>query len=364
MKKFKKYLGLLLCFLLVAPTIILAEEEPIKEPIEVENRFVVEADDEVTSKKDVNGSGGYFGNNVTFDKTMDGIGLFAGNNVNYKGNSEYAVLAGNTITLDGEITKDGAIFGNLIDFKEEFVSHRDLVVFGSSVTLKGNFERDLLITADTVVIENTSIKGNIKVMAGTIEVKETATIAGTLTYNEDAEVTIANNATIGNTVISEKIAQSTQEIIWTYFLDYAGILFVFLVLALLVPSLFKRIDNKVEKAGASSIVAMLGYGALGLIGIPIAIVLLFMIPFGGLLGFIAIALYIILACLTTMFTGYLLGLFIWKQWIKKEKNTLLIGLLGISILCILLFIPYINNILSVVSVLFGFGLILTLFKKD
>lgn len=356
MKNLKKYLVVFLMLVTITPFVIKAEEAPI-------DNFVVEADDEVSSTKDVNGSGVYAGNNVTFDKKMDGIGLFAGNNVNFKGNSEYALIAGNNITVAGTISKDGAVLGNIINFDDNFIGQRDIVVLGAAINAKGQFNRDVIIYGDSVILEKVNIAGNVKIFASSIEIKKDTVINGTLSYNEDAKTNIASEATITNTILSAKIGQSALDRLKDYIVDYAGMLLVFLALVLIVPGLFKRIDDKTKDRSVASIFALLGFGAVGIIAVPIAFILLCSFIFGVSLGLLLLALYIIIMCLTTLFTGYFIGTLILRKCFKKE-NMLLSGLIGITAIYLLTLVPYISGFVSLINILFGFGIVIMLFKRD
>jgi len=68
--------------------------------------------------------------------------------------------------------------------------------------------------------------------------------------------------------------------------------------------------------------------------------------------------------LSIIFTGYYLGLVIYKKLLKKDVNILLSGLMGITILYLLSIIPKIGFIVALVYALAGMGIVIKLFAKD
>lgn len=352
MKRFKYLLfTILLLFSFASP--ILAEG------------FNYNYDDDVITEKEVDGSSIALGNNVTFKNIVNGFGIVGGNNVTYNGNSEYAIIAGNSVKVDGNIQNDAAIFGNIVEVREDFKVTRDLSIFCSDLSLKGNIGRDMIIYASTVKINNVVIEGNITIHASKIELGDNVVINGTLKYSKDAETTISPICKIGNTIITEpEITTNTQtHRIMNKLYSYAGVLVTFVALVLLFPSIFKKINKKMQEIKTIDLFNVLGNGAIILIFIPFIIILLFISTIGVSLGFLLLALYIISICLTTLFTGYTLGQFIWNKWFKKENNMLLCGLIGITLITLLELIPVVRTIITILVLFFGLGIIYRLLKK-
>lgn len=366
MKKLKVVLVLLICFSFWPEFNACAEESNNSEEVKVEDKFNVSTGNDVNSGNDINGSSILAGNNVTSTNQVKGIDMLFGNNVNHKGNSDYALLAGNNVNVFGKVNNDGVIFGNLVTFDASAVVERDMFIFANSVTLNGTIHRDVTIYAASVIVNDAEIKGNVKIYATTIEVNDNTVVVGDLSYNEDAEATISNTASIGNITLLEQMIKelSLEQRIWNLITGYCGVLFIFVAIALFVPALFKRIQDKNEKPSAISILSLLGYGALGLIAIPLVFIVLCYLVLGVPLAFLLLILYILVIWLSSLFTGYLYGHLIWQNFIKKEPNILLIGLIGITLNVILTAIPVVGNLFTVISLMLGVGIVLQLFKKN
>ncbi len=353
----KKYIKLILFLFVFIPfTNVIATDEVI-------DNFETVIEENINYDKAVNGSSVQMGNNVSVKGSTRGVGITLGNTVKFNGITDYAVIAGNTVDVDGTIANDGLISGNLINFSESFTANRDIFIFGNEITLDGTFDRDVVIYGSKVII-NGNIKNNLTIKASNIEIKSTAIVAGVLKYNKDA--TINNKSdNINQTELSAEFIYKntfTDTIIMTLH-SLAGLLIVYIVLVLVFPSLFEFISNKTQNLKVVDVLSLLGLGALILIVVPIIVILLITLIFGIPLSLLLLTSYIVVIYLSKMFVGYVVGNFIWNKYIKRDRNHLLVGLLGISIIYVILLIPYLGDFVSLFSLLFGIGIVGRLLKK-
>ena len=319
--------------------------------------------DSVNEDNKANSSSAIFGNNITSNNITEGIEALFGNNVNYNGTSDYSLVFGNNININGIINNDGFIFGNLVNINEDSEVNRDLIIFGSEVKINGKINRDVRIFASSVVI-NGEVTGNLSINATNIDINEA--VIGILSYNKDATVNIADNAKIGETILTDEILTKTTLIdqVIKFIINLISTLVLFSVICLIIPQLFKRVNDKNKSINVLSFFSLFGFGALSLILIPAISLVLFSFTFTFSLALLSLVLYIIAICLATIFTGYLLGYIIWKNFVKKEENPLLIGLVGITIISILTSIPTLGFIFSFLAIMIGMGIILQQFRKD
>lgn len=328
------------------------------------NDFNYKIDNEVNTSDTINGSSLILGNNVTNTNEVNGVDINLGNNINYKSKSDYALILGNNVNIFGNIKNDGLIFGNLVTFDSNFNIDRDLFIFGNSVNLNGKFNRNVTIYASEVIINDTNVSGNINIYASKIDVKNGASI-NKLSYNEDAVINIESE-NIKETALLEKLVKEItfKEKFINFMIDYGGMLVMFLAISLIFPALFKNIEKKNASIDFKSIFSTIGYGALGLFIIPIIVIFISSFIFGVPLALLLITLYIIIICLSYIFSGYLLGYLLWNKFIKKDANQLLIGLLGISLVYIITIIPIIGSLFGLIFTLVGIGIIFKLIKRS
>lgn len=350
-----KKLGFLLLLLVIPFTFVKADDN-----------FNLIAEDSAKLETEVNGSSVTAGaNNATTTGTVKGINMVFGNNVDHRSVSDYAILAGNSLKVTGNILNDGFVMGNVINFDKDFKINRDLVILGNAVSLKGNVTRDVTIFASSVNISEAKISGNVTIKATSITIEDDVVISGKLTYNEDAKQNISNEADIITVEKTEKLTTidfGTK--VKTFIISYLSTLALFAILALVVPALFKRIKTKNKNIKLSDLISNLGYGAIFLIIIPILFAVLLCTIIGIQVAIFAIIAYVVIIWLSLLIFGYLIGNIIWEKYIKKDENILLEGLVGISIIEIVSIIPYVGGIIIFIALLMGIGTTLKLFSKN
>ena len=317
-------------------------------------------DDKVVVDSDLDNSSLIMGNNVELSSKVDGLGIILGNEVMFNAVSDYFITFGNNITFDGKV-RDGLIFGNKVIFNESSTIGRDVIIFASSVNISGSINRNIEIYANDVTIKDVQISGNLKIRASTIDIERNADIIGELSYNDNAKVNISDVASIGSKktyVVEKEKKNELVEKIKTKLVSFVNILVIFAILLYLFPNLFSKLDKS-----RNNIVKNIGVGLVTLIIIPIIILIFIFTLFGISLAILLACLYAILIYLSTIVTGYILGCFIWDKLIKIDKRLYLVGVIGIFILYILKLIPYISNLVTVISVVIGVGSIISLYHR-
>ena len=363
MKKFLRNFILVFAVVIVFP--VSALEQPLATSNDsLESDFYLKAENNVELKKDVNGSSLLAGDNVNVNKNINGIGFIFGNNVKVNGNLEYGFTAGNNVAINGLYENDAIIFGNIVTFNNDSKVGRDAIIFASTVTISGNFERNVKIFASEVIIKDANILGNVRIHANNIEILENSVINGKLSHNDTAIVDVNETAAIG------EIVKFEDKYIEPSFFDKAvdklvltgGLLLVFAVFALTCPKLFEKLNKNFDNMEASTPFVYGGIGAISLLFIPIIVVMLFITIIGLPLGLVLTGLYLLMLYLSALFTGYLIGRTVNKS-MKKEDNILLNGLTGMLVLYVISLIPFVSTMVAFIKVMVGFGIVITLFKK-
>lgn len=329
-------------------------------PISV-NALNINVNGEVKENQEIQGSSILLGNYVENTNKVSGLDMTLGNTIKYEGESEYLLSAGNNIEINGIVKNDGFVFGNVVNFNENSIIERDLLVLASNVTISGTIKKDVTIYASTVTI-NGNIE-NVNIKANEIIIKN-ANI-NNLSYNEDAVIEVKDSQ-VNTTNLTEKLQSEVtiQDQIMNFIYNLGGILVIFLALYLLAPKLFKKIESNNANITVLNVFSMFGFGTLSLILIPVIFILLLTITFCIPLAILLLILYVLAIWLSSIFTGYLLGYVIWTKLMKKENNPLLTGLIGIVVLNLLGIIPYIGILITVISVMIGIGVILQQFKRN
>ena len=360
----KKFLVLLLAALLFVSPVLACEggEEGTNCATIEESAF--KAGDSVTYDKEVLGSAFIAGNITSFSGNSDGILFIAGNSVDVKGEAEYGMIAGNTVTVSGRIIKDSFAAGNIIVINANV--GRDLYAAGSSVTLSGVVDRNVYIGADTIILENVEIMGDATVVGEHVTIGKDVVINGTLKY-ADEKTTIDSSAEIAALETVEVSDYATVEVhpfiadLKAKAFSYLSLLLVFVVMAVFTPALFKGVGK--EELSVMQIITYIGYALVYLILVPMASIILFAFLIGIPVALIALCAYIVTIYLAYAYVGYYIGKKIMEK-AGKDENALLEGLIGITILYIVSIIPVVGGLVSFLARLCGIGIMLfTVYKR-
>ena len=327
------------------------------------DHFYSDADNKADLNADVEGSAALAGESVNVKSDVDGIAFEAANVADFNGTAEYGVFAGMEVNVNGTINNDTFIAGNIVKLQKKSDLKRDVVIAGNDVVINGNIDRNLTVYGNNVEI-NGSVTDHVKLVVSSVKVSDEAKL-GSISYPEDAKVSISDKASVGEVTKTEAINTSTttiSDVIVSNVFSLVGLLVVFAVLTLVCPSVFSKIQDKYSKFDFDKGIEVVTKGLLSLILVPMIIMLCISFSFGIPLAFILIALYVIAIYLSTIFASYLLGYKIWQKFGKRDINILVIGLLGLLIVMILKMIPGVNVIVNVITLLIGLGLIIDGFK--
>ena len=138
---------------------------------------------------------------------------------------------------------------------------------------------------------------------------------------------------------------------------------VFLVIALLLPKTISKTEEIYNDKKGKGYIRNLGIGVILLIVVPLTSLLLLISNIGVSLGLILMAIYVIAIYLSYIYSGYVLGNLLINKWLKLKSNKYIVGLIGITILKLLTYIPAIGGLVIVVSVSIGLATILELTKS-
>lgn len=307
-----------------------------------------------------------FGNTVESKSQVDGISVIAGNALNIKGKHTYGAYAGNIITINTEIEKDLFVAGNEINIGSDSILGRDVYIAGNSVKINANIERNLRVACSTIDISGIKIKGNVILDVSSIVMDEKTVIDGKLTYYEGTKVIGKDLATIGEIKIKKSHSDEFVRLnLWNKVYDViissmAGLISM-LVLFFIMPGTKKKIDK--EKIAPGVIAETSLKGLVVLVVVPfisvVAMITGVLLP----LSLIALAIYVISVYLASLISAYIVGKELLKKMAKKD-NVYLALCIGIPLLKIIAYIPIVGVLTSIVSLLYGLGIIYKFIKTN
>lgn len=301
------------------------------------------------------------GNNIsTREEAPLGLMLVAGNMLNLQSASEYSFAFGNVIEYSAETSRDIFMAGNMITLTDDAKVGRDVYAAGNEVQVNTDIPGDLSAVADTVVLKDTKIHGNVNLDASVIKFAGQVEIVGTLTYNDNAAVSGLDNAKYGKVDVYHVVeADGFALFVASVYAKIIGAASLFLIVALicvLMPKLHEKIDHEVavDRFGMNLVI---GLGVL--IGVPVVALFSFLTFVAAPLGIIGLLIYGIMIYLSQGFSGIWLGHLIIEKLFKAKGNIFVEAVVGILILAGLALVPYLNVATGFLGLLLGLGLIVS-----
>jgi len=304
------------------------------------------------------------GNNMTSNATAaTGMMLVAGNVLNLNVTAEYGLVFGNVIDFNGRTSRDLYIAGNVVTLKADAELGRDVFVASSSLAVETDLAGDLAVTAETVVLKDIEVRGNVNINAARVQFDGDVKIAGALTYNDDASVSGLDRVSYGSIeayhVDTPDAAALIVAEVYGKFISIAGLFVVMALIAAFYPKVHDKLANE---ANVNSFGADLAIGLGTLIIIPAVALLSFFTVVAAPLGVIAIVLYLVMIYLAQGFAGAWLGHILLTKLMKGKSNVFAEIFVGVLILGLLALIPFVGVATGFIGMLLGLGLIVKCIK--
>lgn len=300
----------------------------------------------------------YAGNDVVNSALTDGLLFSFGNRMEVRGAGEYNIAAANILEVHGATEKDLFAAGNLVHLAEDAEIGRDVYLAGNEVRIESDLNGNAAITASKVTFKNVTIDGDVNLDAGQIIFGQNVKILGTLVYNENAQVTGLDSASIAHTetYVDAETKASAGELWLAQAIGAIGTFIVALILIIVFPKLKERIaaEANVQRFGIDF---LSGLGFLALV--PILSILLMISIFGMKAGLLLLAAWFLIVCLTGVFTGLWLGHITVEKLFRSRAPFVVEAIVGILLLGCLALVPGVNIFVSFFSVVFGTGLLIS-----
>lgn len=364
MSKIKKILVLcVLCFLCLASVCMASDTSNLPQSrtttpnsnISILNTDVYIVDDSALLEDTINGNAFIYGKSITIKGTIHGDLLVIGNNVTI---DDSAIISGNvfiaagTIYFNGKATDVYTVGQNFILDKNATIT-RDLHLYVSQFTLKGNIERNAYVVSGNIVVEENS--SNL--------------IQGNLEYSASKDFNIPEQAVAGEIKFTQIAVEQPNmaQIISGYITSFVNVLIYAIAVVLIIIFLTTKFTDKATYCLEKKPFITAGIGILGFIMIPIISIFLIAIGYTMYLGVALLAFYVLALSMTISILGIAIGNFIVNKLKRKTKGkTILFSLASVIAIWLLQLIPVIGTWISIFTVVFGFGiLVYSLFiRKD
>ncbi len=318
------------------------------------------AGDEVRIEGTVNGDAYVAGGNVDISGTINGDLLVAGGMVTVDGTvSDNIRAAGGTIRINGNVGKSVTAAGGNVLIAHGAKVQNYLLAAGGKVDIAGEIAKGVRVGAGQMLITGTVGEG-LDFGGGQLTVAQGARIGGDVNVQvkNPEDVEIAEGSVRGTVSIHQPIREEES-----FLSSVAGraiwmlcLLFTALVAALVLPRQVQRAGTLLLSSPGKTAL----WGVLGVIAVPIAAIIIMITLVGIPVGLFVLLLYVWFLYLSQLSLGVVLAQ--WMFRLGERKGWALTGvvLLGVLIVHLIAFVPYVRLVIELVSVVVGMGVLLRL----
>ena len=301
--------------------------------------------------------------------------------------------AGGVITINSPVADDLVVAGGTLNITDKAVIGGDLVITGGEVNIAGDVNGKLIASGGNITISGKIGKDAEIGDVGNLKIESSAEINGNLTYQSSQKAQIADGAKITGEVkfteVKEPVKTKTPVEVqpaavaaplgifsWMFGVTYLismivaflSLFVIGLILLKVIPMFFRKFNDRMK----SSPGICAGAGAITIFGIPVGILMAWVIGLvliltviglgiAGLLfasTVIVIVLYWVLIYVSIIFVAFLIGELILsksKLDLSKYGWKVLAYFIGLAILMVVYAIPVLGSIVMFLGVLFGVG---------
>lgn len=305
-----------------------------------------------------------FGQTVKITGDVRGTVFTGGATIIIDAQSVGTVLAaGGSIEILSPVKRNAVLTGGKICVCENGQIGKDLGVYGGNLSVEGSVEGTIRGSVGKLVLSGKS--GRVKMSVDQAKIKSSAQIMGDLILTAANDPVIEEGAVISG---EQKIVRPEGEEAGAFLAALAPMVaFVFtlikiimfiakVIVGILLIAIFRRFVRRIMDTLITKTWLSLGWGFLAIIAIPVAIAILFFILIGYPLAVFGVYLYSTLWFLSSIFVALVIGEVVLKLFKKEgEKSLYLSFIIGIIILFIVGWIPILNILVRIFTILFGFG---------
>jgi cytoskeletal protein CcmA (bactofilin family) len=279
--------------------------------------------------------------------------------------------AGGTIAIIGSIDGELMVAGGQVDIIPSSTVEGDFLIAGGMINIGGTMNGNGRIMGEEVRISGTVDK-DVYVKANRLVIEETAVINGNIEYKGVEEATVKEGAEMNGKIAFTKIETKKDKPVnwqWKSVLGAIGFVKFLIMLAAALVLFFLAKSTVVSAAGKTldGFWKELLRGLVLLIVVPVMAIILFATIIGSLVGIFIVALYALLIILGSVFSGIILAELLNRIFFGGPKGKKLdwpMVILGMAVLALLAFIPFVGWIICLAFFLAGLGAVSNLLYRQ
>ena len=304
------------------------------------------------------------GMDIVIDGTIDGNVNAAGYTLKVGGQVSRSVrIAGYKTTADGTIGNNLMMAGAIARISSTCEVQNDAYITASFIHINGTVLGDLNAEGDEVTITGV-VDRDVKIIAGSkLKIERTAVITGNIEYSSPNKADIADDAQIDGDVKWKRVSKDRDDPLKSLLIELIFLVASFIT-GLFIIWLCRNQCCSVKDIIATQAGKSLGIGLIALIVTPILIIFSLVTVIGIPVAIIGLFLFLIVFYVSKLFVAIYIGERIIKlistRGMESQALALLIGLI---LLALLNQIPYVGSIIYIVAVMIGTGAMLVSFAR-
>ncbi len=261
-------------------------------------------------------------------------------------------VVGGDVTIGNTVKGDVVVVGGSLTVLSTAHIEGDILLIAGELVLEGDVAGSVHGTADTARI-NATIGGDVSITANTLlTFGDKSHVIGNVSYESNTSLARAQNAQFdGEIQKAEMQTKVDSGFIKTFLVYLCMLLFAALSVFLIVRSRLQLlIEESIRIPGRSGLIG------LGVLFVTPFIGSIFLVSvLGTPIGILILLIYFAIVVFSVMVSGVLIGYWVEKIFRKKTNITLSTIVLGVSLLAILGWIPFLGGFIILASLLIVLG---------
>lgn len=302
----------------------------------------------------INGDVYCVGQNVLITATVHGDVLCAAQQILISGVVDGSVrVAAVSATLNGTVGHSASFFGQAVTLNPSASVEQDVSLAGSAALVKGKVGRDVIS-----VSKNTQINGvvgrNLNMAGNELHLGQDARVVGDLTYRAPKQVIKVEGARVNGqthyTAVPTKRANTALFGVLSITVFPMLLVFGLLIVALAPRAIHKFSDYPMEHLMHTVLV-----GILFNLALPLVVGLLVFSVVGVLTAIFVVLLWAMIVLLSGVVMAYYVGRQIVSHVWSRQRNALVIMLIGSLVLLLLYILPEVGILAASIAYVIGCG---------
>ena len=316
------------------------------------------------------------GQSININGEVAGDVICAGQSINVNGKVGGSLrTAGSSLNVNGEVARNLMFAGASLNTTASSTVRWEMLIGTAAANLKGLIGRDLVGAAANVnlggsVGRDVNLKlDSKKSNQASLNLEETASIGGKLTYTAAKDATISEKAKVRGEIkrlepksTAAKDGQRKSAGAWFMGTLY-GILAA-LAIGLVLLALWSEEIKKILAILSEKTQSSFGWGLVVLLITPPLCLLLLITLIGAPLAALIVSIWLIAICLGKILVAILIGQkFLERFWQTRKDSIYTAMVVGVIISYLIFSLPFIGWLVSLLAVIWSLGAIYLFFKK-